>query len=65
MSTVFWCDVTDEQGALVHAPDCDQHQEVNTGSNQKMTDHYRCTITCAFCRPRKHYEDECYHKQRL
>ena len=24
-----------------------------------------CTITCAFCGKRKHYEDECYHKQRL
>ena len=31
----------------------------------KMPDHYRCTITCAFCGKRKHYEDECYHKQRL
>ena len=30
-----------------------------------MPDHYRCTITCAFCGKRKHYEDECYHKQRL
>ena len=30
-----------------------------------MQDHYRCTITCAFCGKRKHYEDECYHKQRL
>ena len=26
---------------------------------------YRCTITCAFCGKKKHYEDECYHKQRL
>ena len=30
-----------------------------------MPDHYRCTITCAFCGKRKHYEDVCYHKQRL
>ena len=30
-----------------------------------MPDHYRCIITCAFCGKRKHYEDECYHKQRL
>ena len=30
-----------------------------------MPDHYRCTITCAFCGKRKQYEDECYHKQRL
>ena len=30
-----------------------------------MPDHYRCTITCAFCGKTKHYEDECYHKQRL
>ena len=26
---------------------------------------YKCTITCAFCDCRKHYEEECYHKQRL
>ena len=30
-----------------------------------MPDYYRYTITCAFCGNRKHYEDECYHKQRL
>ena len=30
-----------------------------------MPDHYRCTITRAFCGKRKHYEGECYHKQRL
>ena len=30
-----------------------------------MPDHYRCTITCAFCEKMKHYKDECYHKQRL
>ena len=40
-------------------------QETNTGAKAKMPDHYRCTITCAFCGKRKHYEDECYHKQRL
>ena len=40
-------------------------QETNTGAKSKLPDHYRCTITCAFCGKRKHYEDECYHKQRL
>ena len=40
-------------------------QETNTGAKPKMPDHYRCTITCAFCGKREHYEDECYHKQRL
>ena len=30
-----------------------------------MPHHYRCTITCAFSGKRKHYRDECYHKQRL
>ena len=30
-----------------------------------MPDHYRCTITCAFCGKSKLYEDECYHKQHL
>ena len=71
---LFSCDARDEQGVLLHAPDCDQHdcfmvqgnkQEANTGGNSKLPDHYRCTITCAFWGNRKHYEDECYHKQRL
>ena len=70
----FWCYGRDEQGSLLHAPDCDQHdcfvvqgkqQETNTSGKAKLPDHYRCTITCAFCGKRKHYEDECYHKQRL
>ena len=71
---LFWCDARDEQGHLQHAPDCEQRdcfvvqgkqQEKNTGAKAKLRDHYRCTITCAFCGNRKHYEDECYHKQRL
>ena len=71
---LFWCDARDEHGHLQHAPDFDQHdcfvvqgekQETNTGAKPKMPDHYRCTITCAFCGKRKHYEDECYHKKRL
>ena len=71
---LFWCDARDEQGHLQHAPDCEQRdcfvvqgkqQETNTGAKAKLPDHYRCTITCAFCGKRKHYEDECYHKQRL
>ena len=71
---LFWCDARDEQGSQLHAPDCDQRdcfvvqgkkQETNTGGKAKLPDHYRCTITCAFCGNRKHYEDECYHKQRL
>ena len=71
---LFWCDARDEGGSLLHAPDCDQHdcfvvqgkkQETNTGGRAKLPDHYRCTITCAFCGKRKHYEDDCCHKQRL
>ena len=71
---LFWRDPRDEQGCLLHAPDCDQRdcfvvqgkkQETNMGGKAKPPDHYRCTITCAFCGKRKHYEDECYHKQRL
>ena len=71
---LFWCDARDEHGHLQHAPDCDQRdcfvvqgkkQETNTGAKPKMPDHYSCTITCAFCGKRKHYEDECYHRQRL
>ena len=67
-------DARDEQGCLLHGPDCDQRdcfvvqgkkQETNTGGKAKLPDHYRCTITSAFCGKRKHYEDECYHKQRL
>ena len=71
---LLWCDARDEQGCLLHAPDGDQQdclvvqgkkQETNTGGKAKLPDHYRCTITCAFCGKRKHYEDECYDKQRL
>ena len=40
-------------------------QETNTSGKAKLPDHYRCTIACAFCGKRKHYEDERYHKQRL
>ena len=40
-------------------------QETFTGGKAKLLDHYRCTITCAFCGKRKQYEDECYNKQRL
>ena len=40
-------------------------QETKTGDKAKLTGHYRCTITCAFCGKRKQYEDECHHKQRL
>ena len=69
-----WCDARHEQGHLQHAPDCQQRvcfvvqgkkQKTNTSAKAKMPDHYRCTITCAFCGKRKHYVDECYHKQRL
>ena len=65
---LFWCDSRDEQGSLLHAPDCNQpnclvvqgkKQETDTGGKAKLPDHYRCTITCAFCGKRKHYEDEC------
>ena len=71
---LFWSDARDEQGSLLHAPDCDLHdcfvvqgkkQETDTGSKAKLPDHYRCTITCAFRGKRKHYGVECYHKQRL
>ena len=71
---LFWCDARNEHGHLQHALDCEQRdcfvvqgkkQEGNSGAKAKMPDHYRCTITCAFCGKRKHYEDECYHKQRL
>ena len=71
---LFRCDARDEQGSLLHAPDCDQRdcflvqgkkQETDTSGKAKLPGHYRYTITCAFCGKKKHYEDECYHKQRL
>ena len=71
---LFWCDARDEQGHLQHTHDCEQRdcflvkgkqQKTNTGAKKQLPDHYRCTITCAFCGKRKHYEDECYHKQHL
>ena len=51
---LFWYHARDEQGGLVHAPDCYQHewllvqgkkQETHTGGKAKMPDHHRCTIT--------------------
>ena len=63
---LFWCDARDEKGDLQHAPDCEQRdcfvvqgkkQETNTGAKKQLPDHYRCTITCAFCGKRKDYED--------
>ena len=74
VQVIFWCEARDEQGCLLHAPDCNQRdcfmvqgkkQETNAGGKAKLPDHYRCTITCAFCGKRRHYEDECYDKQRL
>ena len=40
-------------------------QETNTGGKAKMREHHRCTITSAVCSCRKHYNDECYHKEHL
>ena len=71
---LFWCDARNEQASLVHAPHFDQlqcfvvqakKQETNSGRKAQMPDHYRCTITCAFCGKGKQYEDERYHKKRL
>ena len=71
---LFWCDSRDKKGGLIHAPNCDMHdcfvvqrkkQETNTAGKAEMPNHYGCTVTCPFGGRRKHYEDECYHKQRL
>ena len=60
---LFSCNARDEKGGLVHAPDCDQHEcfvvqgkkrETNSTGKAEMPDHYRCTITCAFCGKGKH-----------
>ena len=56
VQVLFWCDARNEEGCLLHAPDCDQRnwffvqgkkQKTNTGSNAKMPHPYRCTTTCA------------------
>ena len=71
---LFWCDARDKQGHLQQAPDCEQRdcfvvqgkkQETKTGAKAKMPDHYRCTMTCAFCGKRKDYEAEYCHKRHL
>ena len=71
---LLWCHTGDEQGRLLRALDCAQHQcfvvqgrkqDTNSCGKAKMPDHYKCTITCALCGKRKHYKDECYHMQRL
>ena len=50
---LFWCDAREEQGSLLHAPDCDQHdcfvvehktQKTKNGGQAKLPDHYRCHI---------------------
>ena len=71
---LFWRDPRDDQGCLLHSPDCDQRncfvvqgkkQKTNTGGKAKLPDHYRCAMQFAFFGKRKHYEDESYHKQPL
>ena len=42
-----------------------KEQETNTGGKARMPDNSGCTITFSFCGKRKHYQDECLHKQRL
>ena len=74
MSTLFWCEVVDDNGESVHAHDSEGHdcflvkgkkQETNTRKKEKMPEHFRCTVTCAFCGSRKHYEDEFNDKKKL
>ena len=56
MQDLFWCNARDEQGALLHALDCDRRQcfvvqgkkqENNTRGKAKMPNHHSCTSTCA------------------
>ena len=75
MSTLFYCASSDTNEEPIDADDCTdgaqcllqqkKKQELNTGTKTTMPDHFRCTVTCAFCGRRKHYEDECNHKKRL
>ena len=66
---VFYYCPTDDKGGPCHAPDCDgrsacmlqlkRRQKLKDGQEVKHQDHFRCTITCGFCRKRRHYKDEC------
>ena len=71
---LFDCRPTDDKGGPCHAPDCDgpsacmlqlkRTQKTKAGPEVKHQDHFRCTITCGYCRRRGHYEDECHKKRR-
>ena len=67
---LFPCDARDKQGSWLHSPDCDQHDcFVVQGRSRRPTlaarQGRRTTTGDAFSGKRKHYKDECYHKQRL
>ena len=71
---LFYCQPTDDNGGPCHTPDCDgrsscmlqlqRKQKTKDGQEVKHQDHFRCTITCAYCGKRRHYEDECHIKRR-
>ena len=70
---LFYCCPTDDKGGPCQAPDCDgrsacmlqlnRTQKTRDGQKVKQQDHFRCTITCRYCRER-HYEDEYHIKRR-
>ena len=71
---LFYCKPVNDKGGPCHAPDCDQRsscmlqmkrqQHTRDGKPVTHQDHFRCTITCGYCRKRRHYEDECHIKKR-
>ena len=69
---LFYSCPTDGEGGPCHVPHCDEwsvcmlqpqcKQKYNDGQEVKHQDHFRCTIMCAYCGGRRHYEDECHMK---
>ena len=71
---LFYCKPVNDKGGPCRAPDCDQRsscmlqmkgqQHSKDGKTVTHQDHFRCTITRAYCGKRRHYEDECHIKKR-
>ena len=69
---LFWCDGRDGQGCLLNAPDCDQRnclvvqgKKQETPAQSQYAGPLQVHNHLCLLRKRKHYVDECYHKQRL
>ena len=70
---LFYCKPDNDKGGPCHAPDCDhrsscmlhmkRQQHTKDGKPVTHQDHFRCTITCGYCRKRRHHEEECHIKK--